>query len=61
MKISKKGLEPVQRETTLSTSQSSSLGAERDEINGVPYASTIGSIMLSIARERTCHAYEHDK
>ncbi|KAD2805330.1 hypothetical protein E3N88_38707 [Mikania micrantha] len=48
MENSKKGLVPIQKGTILSTSQCPSSKVEQERMNGVPYASAIGSIMYAM-------------
>ncbi|KAD2805345.1 hypothetical protein E3N88_38722 [Mikania micrantha] len=45
---SKKGLVPIQKGTILSRSQCPSSKVEQERMNGVPYASAIGSIMYAM-------------
>ncbi|KAD2393217.1 hypothetical protein E3N88_40194 [Mikania micrantha] len=48
MENSKKGLVPIQKGTILSRSQCPSSKVEQERMNGVPYASAIGSIMYAM-------------
>ena len=52
MENSKKGELPVQSNTKLSKTQSSSTNAEIAEMSRVPYASVVGSIMYAITCTR---------
>ncbi|KAD6796251.1 hypothetical protein E3N88_07147 [Mikania micrantha] len=48
MENSRKGLVPIQKGTILSRSQCPSSKVEQERMNGVPYASAIGSIMYAM-------------